>query len=520
MKIGCYFTYADNTSLLVAHLAYNFRTRVELMVLLTPTAMMEIAEEDVLKGIECIDYLTDRLDLMRPNMDINSVWVFIKEEIRQYVISHGAMGSTADIRNTMMEIGNRLGLELNFKFGSSVALIFPYTYSVSVIMAASASASSWQQGMAGVYLQTSSIIPSWYFSRRYFESIERLRALLLQSHERNLSESELQSVCAITTWQSRNFIYHVQLDPSVAQHHALSIQPAVGVRDRHGSQNRTLMLPQSVSINRTPPSGPLCVASKTTVLSNEQEKADSSKEGEALENTGTNHVVTENQDRVFSPKCPDESAAASASSSDPRCHPFVEDSGLIQDDLSDLSVVETLRQQLRHSKLADVVHLEDDVDNLIQDARERCKQVSQDLKDLLDAISTVSDPVVIQPLQVETEEKQKQLEEENSILQLLTQLKDEVRGQLKTQQGASVISRFWSLLGPGFISCQLKKIMDSVCGDQEKLQLLMDCAVDAIPAEMLECLRTELASFEYDHPDNRYCQEILVTVLSRKLSYM
>jgi hypothetical protein len=496
----------DNTSLLVAQLSYNFRIRIELMVLLTPTLMMEIAEEDVLNGLECVDYITDRLGLMKPNMDLKSVWAFTKEQIQQYVISHGARGSTAEIRSTMMGIGTRLGLELNSRFGSSVAQIFLYTYSVSVIMAASGSVYSWKSGMAEAYLQTCSSLPSGYFSQRYLESIDRLRPLLLLSRERNLNESECQSVRAITVWQSGNFIYHVCLDSSAGQEHATSsrVQPALGVHGRHANQTGKVRLPYLVFINKTSPSESVHGTSKM--------------ENKALVGTERDHVTTDDH----SLKCTNELTMASASSSDPKCLPFVEDSGLIQDDLSSLSLVETLRQQLHHSKSSDAVHLEGDVDRLIQDAREKHKQVSQDITELLDAISTISDPIVISPLQEEAEEKKRQLEEEESVLQSLTQLKDEMRQQLvqRSQQGDSVLSRFVSLLGPDVIMSQLKMIMDSVCGDQEKLLLLMNCAVDVIPVEVLECLRNELDSIDYNHPDNRHYQEILVRVLSRKLSFM
>jgi hypothetical protein len=485
------------TSLLVAHLAYNFRVRVELAILITPTLMMEVIEEDVLNGIECIDYLIDHLGLMKSRMEFNPVWAFTKEEIQQYVTSHADKGSTAELRNTLMVLGTQLGLELNSRFGSSVAQIFPYSYWVSVVMAGSASVYSWESGMAERYLQISSSIPSWYFSQRYLESIERLRPLLLLSCERNLNESECQSVRAITVWQSRNFIYHVCLDPSVRENHALIVQPALGVHGRHASQTRTVRLPYLMSINKTSPSVAMPGTSKM--------------ENKALVGTERDHVTTDDHSN--------ELAVVSAASSDPECLPFVENPGLVQDELSSLSLVETLRQRLHHSKSADAVYLESDVDRLIQDTKAKCKQVSQDITELLDAMSTVSDPVVIPPLKEEAKEKQRQLEDEESALQSLTQLRGELRQQQKSQQRAS-LSRFISVLGPGFITCQLKAIVDSTCGDQEKLQLLVNCAIDEIPTEMLECLRMELDSIDYYHPDNRHCQKVLVRVLSRKLSYM
>ena len=481
------------------------------MILHTPTVMMEIGEEDILKGIECIDYLAERMGLMRSPTDHYSLWTFVKEQIRKHVVTRGAYTSTEEIRGAMMAIGNQLAVELNERFGAAVAHIFPYTYTISLVMSAAVNLVTWDRQTATIYLEVCSCIPPRYYSRKYFESIERLKPLLMQSRGQNLSESDLKTVCNITTWQSRNFIYHVQSDPCAVLHHSESLQRSVSLHNGHHSHSGSVILQRSLPVD-TP-----ILAQSNDEEKMDKEKMDGGKKDTAPKEVGTDHDRVENKVRLKPSDHPSESAAARGLSSDLKGPPFVEDSGFIQDDLSDSPVVETLRQQLHHSKSTHTIHWESEVDNLIQDARERCKQISQDVKDLTDAISTVSDPVVIQPLQEEAEEKQKQMEEEHNELVLLNQLKDELRRLQESQQAASVVSRFCLLLRPGFINCQLKKIVDSCCTDHIKLQALMDCAIDLIPAEVLESLTMELGSFEYKHPDNRHCQQILVAELSRRL---
>jgi hypothetical protein len=470
--------------------------------------MMEIAEEDIIKGIECVDYLVESMDLMRSTTD-HSLWMFVKEQIRSYVATRGAQVSTEEIRSALIMIGNQLSVELHRRYGYAVAYIFPYTYSISLVLASSVELTTWDKELASIYLQTASCIPPGYFSQKYFQSVERVRPLLVRSLKQSLDASDLKTVCNITTWQSRNFIYHVQPGSLAGTPHSENLQNSVNMHGGH--QSRPVVLESSVPV-------------ETAILDQyiqEERKMDGGIDETAPEKIGTASLTLVNKSRLEVSDCSDRSAAmASQSSSGLKFHPCIKDSGFIQDELSDSPVAKTLRQQLHHSKSMHSIHLESDVEDLIQDVRERCKQINEDLKDLSDAIVAISDPVVVQTLQEEIEMKQKEMEEENNELLLLTQLKDELKRLNKIQHMPSGMSRLCLLLRPDFVCCQLKTIMDSCCTDQGKLQLLMECGIDVIQAEMLESLTNELASFQYYHPDNIHCQQVLVAALSRRLLVM
>lgn len=511
----------DNISLLVAHLAYNFRIRVELLVLLTSNTMMEVAEEDVLKGIECVDYLAGRMDLMRPTTELYSMWTFIKEQIRMYVVSKGAQGSSAEIRDCLKAVGDRISRELGLRVGAAVVQVFPHIYAVSLVTSSAIGERKVAPELATIYLQTASCIPSWYFSQRYWESMDHVRPLLVRSLEQNLNGSELKVVCNITTWQSRNFIYHVQLDSSTMSYHGSAIQGAVGLQDGHLNQTRNSLLPESRStsevcrLDGTPLSGQSLVHSQSA----EEGKLDHASEGAVQKKIEIRYGTTSSNDDLVSPKS-DVSTAGASSVPDLGGLAYVEDSGLIQDDLSSSSsVVETLRQHLHRTKSVSAYQWEvARIDDLVRDTTLRCKQLTADLEELNNALSTISNTVITQPLQDVALEKREQLEAENSVLQSLTQLREEVTRHSNTQQ--MTLPCFRVLMEPeGFIKCQLDRILKSAAADQELLWLLTACAIEILPRETMEGLKTELASYEYKHPDNRCCQQILDAVLSRKLSF-
>jgi hypothetical protein len=75
------FTGLDNIPLLVAHLTYNLHFRMTLLTYCAPIAFLDLLEEDIYTGMDCIEYLALRLNIMQPR-DFRSSWYTVKQIIK------------------------------------------------------------------------------------------------------------------------------------------------------------------------------------------------------------------------------------------------------------------------------------------------------------------------------------------------------------------------------------------------------------------------------------------------------
>jgi hypothetical protein len=199
----------DDISVLVAHLSYNYRLRLELLVLLTPVEMYTVIEEEVVVSVACIDYLVNKLGILQDGSDSQVLWVMTKESVWNHLVSHGRDVSQSTVKSMFQDCGHLLSSELSSQFPTSTVCIFEYAHSIGLVASMVGSGDT-RQGYFSRYLDNLVSLPDDFFTNRYKQLLDEVKGLMLESSASQLTLDKVDRVFEITVWQSRCFIYHVQ----------------------------------------------------------------------------------------------------------------------------------------------------------------------------------------------------------------------------------------------------------------------------------------------------------------------
>ena len=521
-----------NNRLLIAHLAYNFRSRIELLIARTPDAMKNLIEEDILNAIECVDYLADQVGVMQETSQHYHMWKQVKEDMYKVLITREANWSDSCVAHTLMEIGKSILMELDVKFELTLSQIFLHSYAIGLVVSHILGGNTLEPDIAMLYIRASSNIPFGYFSQRYTRSVDNVNTLLIQLVEKGLDVSELNTVCDITAWQSQFFIFHVVFvedDSAVGagpsqQHLYECIHREVQVDAQAHNEKPFHSVVAPIALQQSQ-QAEIEVPEITTDSVSDVNKAGEKADQEENENQYQRLPVSLLPDQLHQSHAVESldvvamnglykntvevqsDLALDASRN-------VDESGLVQNGVARSLSIAALRQQLQHSEsAADFKQQMSRVNEFIDDVDKTCTQLTRDLKELHDALSIISSSVVTEVLEETVIEKRQQLAEDRSALHSLFQLRQEMAGHQRMLVVASLSS-----VSVAFGQQKLGEILESARTDQMVLGKLTACAIDMIPVQMVESLCCELASFDYLHPVNKFCQQTLVMKLSKRLT--
>ena len=202
---------ADNIPLLVAHLAFNLHFRMSLLTFCTPPKSLDLLEEDIYAGMDCVEYLALRLDIMQPG-DCRSAWYTAKQIVKKYVSSRGRnqQGVLSDLNEVYCDVSRQMDLELSLRVSRELVAVFSYAYSIQQTARVCISGEMLSIENMSSYLDSCDAMHPDCMSERWKDNTDRVRHLLLKSFDEALSRDEILKVAEIAIWQSRNFIYHFQ----------------------------------------------------------------------------------------------------------------------------------------------------------------------------------------------------------------------------------------------------------------------------------------------------------------------
>jgi hypothetical protein len=203
------FTGLDNVPLLVAHLTYNLHFRMTLLTYCTPTASLDLLEEDIYTGMDCVEYLALRLNFMQ-SRDFRSSWYTAKQIIKKYVSSRGQNrgSSLSELDTVYCEVSQQIQSELTLRVSRQLVALFTYAYLVQQISRVCIRGEMLTTETLFIYLDICDAMHLDCMSERWRDTIETTRRLLLNSFDKALSKDEILKVAGMAVWQSRNFIYH------------------------------------------------------------------------------------------------------------------------------------------------------------------------------------------------------------------------------------------------------------------------------------------------------------------------
>jgi hypothetical protein len=216
------FAGMDSIPLLVAHLAYNLHFRVSLFVFSTPAHSLDLLEEDICAGLDCVEYLSLRLDTMQ-SCDCRSAWYTAKQMIKKYVSSRGRNQESVvtELNSVYVDVSRQIDLELSLRVSQELLAVFTYAYFIQRMARICISKEMLDIEDIAHYLDSCDAMQPDCISERWRDNINRTRQLLLKSFDETLSTDEILKVAEMAVWQSRNFIYHFQ-------HEAINNEQAIG----------------------------------------------------------------------------------------------------------------------------------------------------------------------------------------------------------------------------------------------------------------------------------------------------
>ncbi|XP_062505433.1 uncharacterized protein LOC134182100 isoform X2 [Corticium candelabrum] len=199
----------DSMPLWIAHLSYNFHIRVALTILTTNVLYLELVTEDIRCGLECIDYLGSKLNIMESESSCQQVWHATRRAIVAYTdnrIKH----FVSEVKCHLKSFAGELFRKLSTRIPRRLVSIFNHFYTVKLAAGICASGEMLVEKNIVLYLESFDDMPSRCMSERYVESVERMRCLLFKSFDERLALRDVLRISEIAAWQSRNFLYHFQ----------------------------------------------------------------------------------------------------------------------------------------------------------------------------------------------------------------------------------------------------------------------------------------------------------------------
>ncbi|XP_062518416.1 uncharacterized protein LOC134193591 isoform X2 [Corticium candelabrum] len=201
------FNEIGSIPLWVAHLAYNFLVRVGLTILTVDVQLFELVMEDIHCGLECIEYLALKLNIMEPESSCQQVWHITRRAIVAY-IDNREKDFMGEVESHLESFSKQLLSKLSTTVPYSLVCIFNHICVVASAAQTCASGEMLDADDVAFFLGSFDDMPSRCMSERYVESVERMRCLLLKSFDERLALGDVLRISEIAVWQLRNFLYH------------------------------------------------------------------------------------------------------------------------------------------------------------------------------------------------------------------------------------------------------------------------------------------------------------------------
>ena len=182
-----------------------------LFVYISTAQTLCILEEDIHTGLDCVEFLARKLELLQSGSGGDkswSLWRELRQAALKCISSEKRLELVAELKSKVNEVSNQFQLQLALRVNHSLVQLFNYVGIVQLTAGVCISGEMLVPDNIRRYMDCYDDMPPNCMSGRYMESVDKIRELLLRSFDAPLTRPEVIQIAKTAIWQTRNFIYH------------------------------------------------------------------------------------------------------------------------------------------------------------------------------------------------------------------------------------------------------------------------------------------------------------------------